>query len=108
VEQAERTISDQGFLKQLRGIAHHLEPIISVGEKGITDGVAAEVERALTDHELIKVRINGFDREARRDICEALCVRTEAAQVQRIGKVIVMYRENPKAKPALSNVARFS
>lgn len=105
---SERTISGQGFLKQLRSIAHHLEPIVSVGEKGITQGIVAELERALTDHELIKVKINGFDREARRNICEALCVQTAAAPVQRIGKIIVMYRENPKAKPALSNVARFS
>jgi len=104
----ERKIIDQTFLKQLRGIAHHLEPIISVSEKGLTHGVLSEVERALRDHELIKVKINVPDREVRREACEKLCMQAAATPVQRIGKVIVMYRENLEAKPKLSNIARFS
>ena len=108
LERAERKIIDQPFLKQLRGIAHHLEPIISVSEKGLTHGVVSEVERALSDHELIKVKINVLDREVRRETCEKLCLQAKATPVQRIGKVILMYRENPEATPKLSNVARFS
>lgn len=95
-------------LKRMRGIAHHLDPVVTVAESGITEGVVGEVDRALTDHELIKVRISLVDRDARRGISDELCARTGAALVQRIGKVVVLYRQSPDAKPALSNLARYT
>ena len=94
--------------KRLRGIAHHLDPIVTVGDRGPTEPVARELDRALTDHELVKVRMNVGDRTLRKDIGDALAAAANASIVQRIGKVIVLYRENPDAKPNLSNVQRFA
>ncbi len=94
-------------IKQLRGIAHHLEPIVAIGENGATDSTANELERALTDHELVKVRLHIDDRAARGAAIEDLRTRTGATLVQRIGKVAVLYRVNPEARPALSNVSRY-
>ena len=77
-----------------------------VGDGGVSEGVINEAERALTDHELIKVRINVDDREERAALGEALLAACAAEAVQRIGKVLVIYRANPEAKVELSNVRR--
>ncbi|MYE10654.1 MAG: YhbY family RNA-binding protein [Gammaproteobacteria bacterium] len=95
-------------IRTLRGIAHHLDPIVAIGENGATDNAVLELDRALTDHELVKVRLHVDDRAARRAIIEDLRERSGATLVQRIGKVVVLYRANPEARPALSNVARYS
>ena len=79
----------------LKARAHALEPVVLVGNAGLTDKVAAEVDRALTAHELIKVRIGGADREAREALCDAICARAGAAEVQRVGKVLVLWRPKP-------------
>ena len=84
----------------LRGRAHALKPIIQIGNNGLTDAVAKETERALHDHELIKVRAPGADREARDALLAELATRTRSALVHRIGHVAVLYRAN-KAKPGL-------
>ena len=79
----------------LKARAHHLEPTVQVGHGGLTDAVAAEIERALTAHELIKVKMAAADRHAREALSEAICARTDAAQVQRVGKVLVLWRPAP-------------
>ena len=79
----------------LKGRAHALEPRVQVGHSGMTDAVAAEVDRALTAHELIKVKILGDDRHERAEIAEAIAARTDAALVQSVGKVIVLWRPKP-------------
>lgn len=84
----------------LKARAHALEPVVQVGNAGLTDKVAAEVDRALTAHELIKVRINGADREAREALCEAIGARADAAEVQRVGKILVLWRPKPDEEPA--------
>jgi len=81
----------------LKGRAHALEPVVQIGSAGLTDTVAAEVDRALTAHELIKVRIAGADRDAREAVCDALCERVDAAEVQRVGKILVLWRPRPSA-----------
>ena len=93
--------------KRMRQIAHHLDPVILVGAAGVTDSVIAETTRALWDHELIKVRIAGEDRSARQAGTERLAEACGAQIVQTIGKVVVLYRRNPDAKPKLSNLSRF-
>lgn len=93
--------------KQLKRIAHHLDPVVIIGDKGITDGVHAEVERALNDHELIKVRLGGGDRDERGQMADVLCANSGAEVVQRIGKVVVLYKHNPEASTKLSNVTRY-
>jgi len=78
--------------QHLKARAHALEPTVLVGHSGLTDAVAAELDRALTAHELIKVRIGGADREAREALCTAIAERTGAAAVQQVGKVLVLWR----------------
>jgi len=79
----------------LKARAHALEPIVHVGNAGLTDTVAAEIDRALTAHELIKVRVAAADRHARGALCEDICARVDAAEVQRVGKVLVLWRPKP-------------
>jgi RNA-binding protein len=93
--------------KSLRQIAHHLDVVVSVGDQGISEGVVAEAERALTDHELIKVKLGINDRTARSTAAQALADQCSAEIVQSIGKVVVLFRANPKANPKLSNVKRY-
>ena len=80
---------------KLKARAHSLEPVVKVGNAGFTDKVAAEVDRALTAHELIKVRVAGADRAAREAMCDAIGARVDAAEVQRVGKVLVLWRPKP-------------
>ena len=94
--------------RRLKSLAHHLAVIVTVGEQGVSQSLCDETSRALTDHELIKARINANDRDLRRSLAEALADRCGAEVVQMIGKVCVLYRANPDADPQLSNVARLS
>jgi len=79
----------------LKGRAHALEPIVHVGNAGLTEAVIKETDRALTAHELIKVRIGGADRRARATLVDELCAQTDAAAVQSVGKVAVLWRPRP-------------
>jgi RNA-binding protein len=79
----------------LKSRAHALEPIVNIGHGGATDAVIAEIDRALTSHELIKVRAGGHGREARDEIAATICARTGAANVQQVGKVLVLWRPRP-------------
>ncbi|HEY2683535.1 MAG TPA: ribosome assembly RNA-binding protein YhbY [Steroidobacteraceae bacterium] len=78
--------------KHLRRLAHPLNPIVMLGNAGLTDGVVNELERALTDHELVKVQARVGERDARNQVLEELAVRTASTLVQRIGHVGVFYR----------------
>ena len=80
----------------LRGRAHPLKPVVQIGSVGLTEGVARETERALNDHELIKVRVRGADRAARDALFNELAQRTGSELVHRIGHVAVLYRARPK------------
>jgi len=97
---------DSAQRKELRRIAHHLHSVIIVGDGGVSDAVIAETNRALDDHELIKVKVNAMDRAGRGEMIEALVSACRAEAVQKIGKVVVLYRQNPEAKPELSNLSR--
>jgi putative YhbY family RNA-binding protein len=81
---------------ELRAKAHALSPVVMIGDKGLTDTVIAEVDRALKAHELIKVRAATDDREARTAWMAQICERLAALPVQVIGKILVIWRENPK------------
>jgi RNA-binding protein len=78
--------------RHLRGLAHALRPVIRMGNAGLTAAVSAETARALDDHELIKVKAAGGDREARDALFVALASSTGSALVHRIGNVAVLYR----------------
>ena len=77
----------------LRARAHHLNPVVMVGQHGLTEAVIRETETALRAHELIKVRVLGDERDVRLLIGEELCAATGAQLVQHIGKLLVLYRE---------------
>ena len=82
--------------RYLRGLAHPLKPVVRLGNAGLTEPVTLETDRALNDHELIKVRAPGGGREARDTLFAELSQRTASALVHRIGNVAVLYR--PRAK----------
>ena len=79
----------------LKARAHALEPVVHIGGSGATETVVAEVDRALTSHELIKVRIGSDDRDERVAIGEQICERTSAAAVHRVGKILILWRPRP-------------
>jgi RNA-binding protein len=79
----------------LKARAHALEPVVQTGGAGITDAVVAEVDRTLTAHELIKVRVGTDDREERVAMGDELCARTGATAVHRVGKVLILWRPRP-------------
>lgn len=82
--------------RHLRGLAHELQPVVRLGSAGLTDAGARETDRALTDHELIKIKAPGGDREARDTLFRELAQRTGSALVHRIGNVAVLYRPRPE------------
>lgn len=79
--------------RHLRGLAHPLKPIILIGNAGVSEGVVAETRRALQDHELIKVRMTGADRDVRDAALESLARDTGSVLVGRIGHVATLYRQ---------------
>ncbi|WP_407314987.1 YhbY family RNA-binding protein [Pseudomonas sp. nanlin1] len=93
--------------KQYKSIGHHLKPVLTVADNGLAEGVLAEYERALSDHELIKVKVNILDREARLQAIAELCKAGKGDLVQVIGKMALIYRKNPKVNKQLSNIHRF-
>ena len=94
--------------KNLRQIAHHLDAVVTVAEQGVSEGVREETNRALRDHELIKVKLALTEREERKVAASQLATQCEAQIVHSIGKVVVLYRKNPKSDPKLSNISRYS
>jgi|GEM_PF-255572 len=78
--------------KSLKAAAHHLNPVVMIGQEGLSEAVISETDRSLRAHELIKVRVAGDDRETRQAILEALCEALRCAAVQSIGKLLVLYR----------------
>ncbi len=86
------------FKQKIKAHAHGLRPLIYLGHQGLTDAVKKETDRALTDHEVIKVRIQSDDREHRRELFKELCTSLKAELVQVIGCIGVLYRESEKEK----------
>ncbi len=89
--------------RALRARAHHLHPVIMIGEAGLTPAVLNEIENALKGRELIKIRVLGTDRAAREALIGSICAALAASPVQHIGKVLVVFRPRPvsaEPKPA--------
>jgi RNA-binding protein len=100
--------------RDLRSRAHHLHPVVMIGEAGLTPPVLHEIDVALKSHELIKVRVLGEDRGRRGRLGEEICAALDAAEIQSIGKMIVLFRPRPeepadtkKAAPRRSRKPRF-
>ncbi len=89
--------------RHLKALAHPLNPVVMIGNNGLTDAVMREIAINLDAHELIKIRVLGDDREARVAMFEQICDELGAAQVQHIGKLLVIDRPTGDAKIALPN-----
>jgi RNA-binding protein len=85
----------------LLGLGHHLNPVVSIGNNGLTEQVMKEIELALNAHELIKIKVSGDDRALRIKMLEDICEKSGAAAVHHIGKQLVIYRKSEKSKITL-------
>lgn len=97
---------DKDTRKLLRRIGHALTPVVTLGDKGLTETVAGELERALSEHELIKIRVSGADRERRQALVRDILGTTGAEPVQAIGQVVLLFRRAERPDPRLSNLLR--
>lgn len=85
--------------KEHRAAAHHLDPVVQIGADGLTEAVLKEADGALKAHGLIKVRVFSDDRDAREALLGEMAERLDAAPIQHIGKLLVLWRPIPeKAK----------
>lgn len=82
--------------RALRAAAHHLNPVVSISQKGLTPSVLTEIDRCLKAHELIKLRLYGIEREDREALFTEICTALNCVAVQHIGNLLVLWRENPK------------
>jgi RNA-binding protein len=86
--------------RHLRSLAHHLKPVVMIGQHGLKDSIIEELDIALTAHELVKVRVSAEDRDQRAEIIARLVEASGAELVQTIGHMAVLFRRNPK-KPRI-------
>ncbi|WP_041524086.1 ribosome assembly RNA-binding protein YhbY [Gilvimarinus agarilyticus] len=92
--------------KQFRSLGHNLKPIVTIADNGLSEGVLSELNRALDDHELIKVKLALTEREDRQQITEEIRNLPKTEVIQQIGKVLLLYRGAKKPNPKLSNLLR--
>ncbi len=90
----------------LRARAHALKPVVMISTNGASAAVIAEIDRALTHHELIKLRVLEAEREERDTLLAAVCEATGAQPVQHIGRILVIYRHTPKVVEPEPKAAR--
>ena len=90
--------------RELKARAHALDPVVLIGGAGLSPTVLEEIDRALKSHELVKVRVPGADRPEREAILEEICGRTGAQLVQHIGKILVIFRQNPEPEESRPEV----
>ena len=90
--------------RSFRAAAHHLHPVVSIAANGLSDAVLKEIDRNLSAHELIKVKIYGMERADRESILTTICSQLACAPIQHIGTVLVLWR--PKPAETVSNTAK--
>lgn len=92
--------------RQLRAIGHKLQPVVTIAANGLSEGVQMELDRALTDHELIKVKLAVGDRDVRDALIDEMVSRHGAELVQRVGNIALILRRSPEPDPKKSNLLR--
>jgi putative YhbY family RNA-binding protein len=83
----------------LRAKSHHLQPVVAIGAHGLTPSVLHEIDVNLTAHELVKVRVFDDDRDAREQSLALICAKLDAAPVQHVGKILIVWRPSPEPQP---------
>jgi len=96
----------QADKKKFRAIGHHLKPVVTVAGNGLNENVMSEISRALLDHELIKIKVLAEDRDERKSLIQAINTANQAAIIQTIGNMALLYKAAKKPNPALSNILR--
>ncbi len=91
--------------RELRARAHHLGPVVTIAGNGLAATVVAEIDRSLQAHELIKVRVQGHEREQRETLMQELCDTLQAAPVQHIGNILVIWRQRREDEPTANKSA---
>lgn len=99
-------ILDQSQKKRFKAIGHHLNPVVTIGDKGLSENVEKELNRALEDHELIKIKLPSGDRERKQALLESITKQCECALVQKVGNVALIYRAARRPNPKLSNLLK--
>jgi len=99
---------DSGTRAELRSQAHTLSPTVMIGSGGLTPAVFKETELALQSHQLIKIRVLGDDRDARVTMYDELCKQLDAAKVQHIGKLLIIYRPQTMSDDELKTLRQKS
>ncbi len=84
---------DKKLKKELKGHAHHLNPVVLTGAQGLTAGVHQEIDVALNAHELIKIKVNAANRDERAKMIETIVKEHQAELIQEIGHTITIYRQ---------------
>lgn len=84
--------------KILKGLAHHLKPVVSIGNAGVTEAVISELDAALEHHELLKLKLPSVEREQRLLLANDVCEKSSAQNVQMIGRCVLLYRVAAKPK----------
>lgn len=87
----------------LRGLAHSINPIITIGNNGLTDAVFKELEIALAHHELLKIKLPAGEKSERTSLVATICAKTNSTPVQMIGRIGVIYRESEEQKITIPN-----
>lgn len=86
--------------RALRAAAHHLHPLVTIAGKGLSESVLKEIDRSLKSHALIKVKLQGIEREDREALLTEICEKIDCAPVQHIGNILVLWREKAEEESA--------
>jgi len=100
-----KTLS-QSQKKQFRSIGHKLNPIVTIGDGGLSANVKKELNRALEDHELIKVKIPASERSEKKKLIDSLNQSSQSELVQQVGNIALLYRAAKKPNAKLSNLLK--
>lgn len=92
--------------KHLRRLGHNLNPVVTVAGNGLSESVLAEIDRALNDHELIKVKLAVGGKEAKQQVIAEITEKLHAVAVQSIGHIVLLLRRSEKPNAHLSNLLR--
>ena len=94
IKKNKKTTLTSQEIRELRGKLHHLKPVVIIGNKGLSETVIQEINRALNDHELIKIRIQAKDRKDLSKITNEICTQTNSTLINTIGHIASIYRKN--------------